>query len=100
MNGKDSLMLGAATLLILSAGSPVGAQSPKMKMTTEIPPSLVTPNTVETRIGTLKFTDGSPDDARGEKLHDTLFFNGRGKALLVAFPAVSIEAFLKGFTEF
>src|SRR3982074_1060527 len=100
MNGKDALMLGAATLLILSAGSPVGAQSPKMKMTTEIPPSLVTPNTVETRIGTLKFTDGFPDDATAAKVYDNLDFQRGVQAYLAALPAVSIEAFLKGFTKF
>ena len=100
MNGKDALMLGAATLLILSAGSPVGAQSPKMKMTTEIPPSLVTPNTVETRIGTLKFTDGFPDEATVAKVYDNLDFQRGVQAYLAALPAVSIEAFLKGFTEF
>src|SRR3954463_16114603 len=100
MNGKDALMLGAATLLILSAGSPVGAQLPKMEMTTEIPPSLVTPNTVETRIGTLKFTDGFPDDATAAKVYDNLDFQRGIQAYLAALPAVSIEAFLKGFSEF
>ena len=36
---------------------------PRMKMTTDIPPEITTPDTVETRIGTLKFLDGFPDDA-------------------------------------
>ena len=71
-----------------------------MKMTTDIPPSLVTPNTVETRIGTLKFTDGFPDDATAAKVYDNLDFQRGLQAYLTALPAVSIEAFLKGFTEF
>jgi hypothetical protein len=29
-----------------------------MKMTTEIPPQITTPDSVETRLGTLKFFDG------------------------------------------
>ena len=33
---------------------------PKMKMTTPIPPSIIS---VETRLGMLKFFDGFPDDA-------------------------------------
>jgi hypothetical protein len=37
--------------------------APKMKMTTDIPPELITPDSVETRRGTLKFFDGFPDDA-------------------------------------
>jgi len=39
------------------------ADAPKMKMTTDIPESITTPDSVETRIGTLKFFDGYPDDA-------------------------------------
>jgi hypothetical protein len=37
--------------------------TPKMKMTTAIPPSITTPESVDTRLGTLKFFDGFPDDA-------------------------------------
>lgn len=33
-----------------------------MKMTTDIPPEITTPDSVETRIGTLKFFDGFPND--------------------------------------
>ncbi len=37
-------------------GSPAESQAPpKMKMTTEIPSSITTPDSVETRIGTLRF---------------------------------------------
>jgi hypothetical protein len=42
----------------------------KMKMTTPIPPSITTPDSVETRIGTLKFFDGIPDDATAQKVYD------------------------------
>jgi hypothetical protein len=34
-----------------------------MKMTMPIPPSITTPDSVETRIGTLKFFHGFPNDA-------------------------------------
>jgi hypothetical protein len=55
-----------------------------MKMTTDIPPSLVTPNTVETRIGTLKFTDGFPDDGTAAKVYDSLDFQrGLHKSLFL-----------------
>jgi hypothetical protein len=100
MNCRSALKFEAVTLLFLSAGAPAYAQSPKMKMTTETPPYLVTPNTVETRIGTLKFTDGFPDDATAAKVYDNLDFQRGVQAYLTALPAVSIEAFLKGFTEF
>jgi hypothetical protein len=32
-----------------------------MKMTADIPPEITTPDSVETRLGTLKFFDGLPD---------------------------------------
>ncbi|MCK1474439.1 DUF1254 domain-containing protein, partial [Bradyrhizobium sp. 197] len=100
MNFHSALKFGAVTLLFLCAGTPAHAQSPKMKMTTETPPYLVTPNTVETRIGTLKFIDGFPDEATAAKVYDNLDFQRGVQAYLAALPAVSIEAFLKGFAEF
>jgi hypothetical protein len=33
------------------------------KYKADVPPSITTPDSVETRIGTLKFFDGLPDDA-------------------------------------
>jgi hypothetical protein len=41
-----------------SGRAAVGAGRPRMA--TDIPPSIVTPNRVETRIGTLEFFDGVP----------------------------------------
>ncbi len=38
----------------------------KMKMTTDIPPQITTPDSFETRLGTLKFFDGLPDKATAE----------------------------------
>jgi hypothetical protein len=34
------------------------AQSPPPKYSAKVPPSITTPDTVQTRIGTLKFADG------------------------------------------
>ena len=47
---------------------------PKMKMTTDIPPEITTPDSVETRIGTLKFFDGFPDDKTTQLVYDNLDF--------------------------
>lgn len=44
--------------------------APKLKMTTDIPPQITTPDSVETRLGTLKFFDGFPDDATVERVYD------------------------------
>ena len=40
-----------------SGAASAQTQSPKMKMTTPIPPSITTPDSVDTSIGTLKFFD-------------------------------------------
>jgi hypothetical protein len=43
-----------------------------MKMTTEIPLDITTPDSVETSLGTLKFVDGLPDEATVEKVYENL----------------------------
>jgi hypothetical protein len=64
-----------------------------MKMTTEIPKSITTPDQVETRIGTLKFFDGFPDKGTIEKVYDNLDFQRGLQAYLKALPTVSVEGF-------
>jgi hypothetical protein len=63
----------------------------KYKMTTDIPPSITTPDKVETRIGTLNFIDGFPDKATVEKCYDNLDFQRSVQAYLSALPVVSTE---------
>ena len=46
----------------------------KMKMTTDIPPAITMPDKVDTRLGTLSFKDGFPDDATVQKIYDNLDF--------------------------
>lgn len=59
------------------------------KMTTEVPTGIAMPDQVKTRLGTLKFFDGFPDDASVEKLYDNLDFQRAVQAYLLALPAVS-----------
>lgn len=86
-------------LLVVCTTVPASAQE-KMKMTTDIPPSLVTPDTVETRIGTLKFVDGFPDDATAAKVYDNLDFQRGLQAYLTSLPPVSIQAFRESYADF
>ncbi|KRR11747.1 DUF1254 domain-containing protein [Bradyrhizobium valentinum] len=99
MKQRNALKFGAAISLVVSGALPTTAQD-KMKMTTEIPSSIMSPGTVETRIGTLKLTDGFPDDATVTKVYDNLDFQRGLQAYLAALPAVSIAGFLKGLSEF
>jgi hypothetical protein len=69
---------------------------PKMKMTTDIPPQITTPDQVETRLGTLKFFDGFPDDATVQKVYDNLDFQRGVQAFLTAMPGASVYAVRDG----
>ncbi|MDH5250800.1 MAG: hypothetical protein OEW40_17545, partial [Cyclobacteriaceae bacterium] len=76
-----------------------GAEPPKMKMTTDIPESITTPESVETRLGTLKFFDGFPDDATTQKVYDNLDFMNGVNAFLNAVPGASAEAIRTGWAS-
>jgi hypothetical protein len=68
-----------------------------MKMTTNIPPEITTPDSVETRIGTLNFLDGFPDDATTQKAYDNIDFQRGVEAFLAAIPGASVYALREGF---
>jgi hypothetical protein len=60
---------------VLSSSFAIGQTTlPKMKMTTDIPPEITTPDRIETPIGTLTLFDGFPDDATTKKVYDNLDF--------------------------
>jgi len=68
-------MLSLAVLVAFAVSAVHAQTPPKMKMTTDIPASITTPDKVETRLGTLKFFDGFPDDATVEKAYDNIVSN-------------------------
>src|SRR5450432_990277 len=72
---------------------------PKMKMTTDIPPAITTPDAVETRLGTLKFFDGFPDDATTQIVYDNLDFQRGVQAFLSGMPGVSLVGMRAGFRK-
>ncbi len=98
---RSSRMIKAAlvAVMILSLALPGWAGPPKMKMTTDIPPGIAIPDRVETRLGTLKFFDGFPDDATVEKLYDNLDFQRAVQAYLLGLAPVSQVANRKGILE-
>jgi hypothetical protein len=63
----------------------------------DIPPSLVTPDTIETRIGTLEFKDGTPSVATAEKVYDTLDFTRALNVFNNSFRGASAYAIRQGF---
>jgi hypothetical protein len=68
-------------------------------MTTDIPPDITTPDSVETRLGTLKFFDGYPDAATVEKVYENLDFINGVNASLNAMGGASTEAVRVGFAS-
>ena len=61
-----------------------------------VPPSITTPDKVETRIGTLDFKDGAPSKATLDKVYDDLDFTHAQRAFADTFQGVSIHAIRKG----
>src|ERR1700689_3208229 len=64
-----------------------------------IPAQIMTPDSVATRIGTLKFFDGLPDKETTQKVYDNLDFMRGVEAFLNFVPAASIEAMRRGMVE-
>lgn len=59
----------------------------------------MTPDKVETRIGTLEFFDGLPSDETVEKVYDNLDFMRGVEAFLNFIPATSIEGIRRGMVK-
>src|SRR5580658_5563998 len=98
-NGSKLSRIVCAVLLgCLCTGGNAFAQtaSPRMKMTTDIPPQVTTPDSVETRIGTLKFFDGAPDKATVAKAYDNLDFMRGVQVFLNTMPGASLVAMRDG----
>src|ERR1017187_5307794 len=93
--GRQNLL--AAALAALALMTAPAQTAPKMKMTTAISPAITTPDTVSTRLGTLHFTDGFPDDATVRKLYDNLDFQRGVQAFLTTIQGASLYAVREGY---
>jgi hypothetical protein len=72
-NMRKSALIGGIALAAASLPSGGQAQTTP-KYSAKVPSYITTPDTVETRIGTLKFFDGQPDSATVQKVYDNLDF--------------------------
>lgn len=64
-----------------------------------IPEKIMTPDSVETRIGNLEFFDGMPSDETVQKVYDNLDFARGVEVFLNFIPATSIEGIRLGMEE-
>src|SRR5580704_4082657 len=93
------MMLTLAATGGLTSGAAYAQTPPKMKMTTPIPSSITTPDSVDTSLGTLKFFDGFPDDATVQKVYDNLDFERGVQAFLNGMPGASLVGMRTGFRK-
>src|SRR5580704_15155970 len=87
-------------VLAMAAIAPAWAQGqPAPKYSAKVPPYITTPDTVQTRIGTLKFFDGLPDQETVQKVYDNLDFQRGVEAFLSGIPAASVYAACEGMSD-
>ena len=72
---------------------------PSLAQTPAIPPSLLTPDKVESQLGTFEFKDGVPSKATAEKLYDQLDFTYAYRAFMDNMRGVSIQSLRKGMQD-
>jgi hypothetical protein len=85
-----SLCLGAAAAPVALPHMATAQTAPA------IPPALITPDKVETRIGPLDFKDGMPSKDSVAKVYDNLDFTHAFQAFVNTYQGVSIRAVHKG----
>jgi hypothetical protein len=91
--GTTTHLITATMACLLWATAAHAQTAPRMKMTTDIPVDITTPDSVETPLGTLKLFDGFPDDATTQKVYDNLDFQRGVQAFLNAMPGAAVTAF-------
>ncbi|HEV7335970.1 MAG TPA: DUF1254 domain-containing protein [Bosea sp. (in: a-proteobacteria)] len=92
--------LALAVTAVITAALPAFAQGqPAPKFSAQVPADITTPDTVQTRIGTLKFFDGLPDGETVKKVYDNLDFVRGVEAFLSGIPAASVYAACEGLGE-
>lgn len=75
-------------------------QPPKMKMTTETPPGIATPDKLDTQLGTLTSFDGVPDARTTQLVYDNLDMQRATQAFLSSIQIASMYALEQGMLGF
>jgi hypothetical protein len=81
------------SLAALAVGAPAVRAQQK---SSNIPPSITTPDKVETRIGTMEFEDGMPSKETVDKVYDNLDFTHAFEAFVNTFQGVNMAAIREG----
>ncbi|MGB0257288.1 MAG: DUF1254 domain-containing protein [Coraliomargarita sp.] len=89
-------VLNPMSVLALSALCASASTADAFEYTTEIPEGILTPDTVETSIGTLTFTNGVPSRETADKAYDFMDTARAADAFLKGMPAASLASLLEG----
>lgn len=65
----------------------------------DVPARITTPDTVKTRLGTLRFRDGAPDPATVQLVYDQIDFSRGVDAFLKGMSATSVYAVCRGLED-
>lgn len=65
----------------------------------DVPAKITTPDSIDTRIGTLHLNDGAPDAATVQRVYDQLDFSRGIDAFLKGISATSVHALCTGFEQ-
>jgi hypothetical protein len=90
---KGTLCGAGLLALLCTAGA---AEATSYSMTTDIPPQITTPDSVDTSIGTLNFFDGVPDNATVSTVYDYVDRARAVQAYIATVPGVSQYAMRQG----
>ncbi|TKT71660.1 DUF1254 domain-containing protein [Afipia massiliensis] len=89
----------ALSLTCAYAQVPKPGENPTPGFNNKIPDKILTPDKIETRIGTLNFVDGVPTVETSQKVYDHLDFLRGVEVFLNFIPAASVEAIRLGNAE-
>ncbi|WP_426128286.1 DUF1254 domain-containing protein [Pararhizobium sp. PWRC1-1] len=92
MKQLSGLLASVATCVMLAVPGLAADQT-----AADIPPSVLTPDKLETSIGTLEFKDGAPSAETAQKVRDSLDYIRGVDAFMNAYSGASAYAIRKGF---
>ena len=98
MNKNFAAMLLSFGVFTCHIGNALG-QEPTPGFNTKIPEWVLTPDKVETKLGTLEFFDGIPNEKSAKALFANLDLNRALQAILLGMPASNFEAGRAGHIE-
>ena len=99
LNTLNPAVLVAALCAAVIAPQALGADSPTKGYNPKIPDKIMTPDKVQTPIGTLEFFDGMPSKATVDKVYDNLDLLRGTEVFLNGIPATNLDAFRLGQVE-